>query len=159
MITFDPTITFGAGAIIGALAMKIIDHRLAKDRTGDDRRIKEFNTAADAFRDAFVSELSAIRNPSFNVTTKPIDPHDLLKEAFGKHRTAYEVFRLSLDSRRLRNEFDREWVNYYAYDNEGNGGYEYLLKYSPGWGERTARECVDLAVTNIERLLDFAQHK
>ena len=46
MITFDTTITFGAGAVVGALFMKIIDHRLAKSRDTESRIIKGFNEAA-----------------------------------------------------------------------------------------------------------------
>jgi hypothetical protein len=137
-------------AVIGFLA----GHFFA---VGRDRR-REFNSAADAFRDAFTPALSAIRNPSFEETTNPIDPHDLLKEAFGKHRTAYEIFRLSLDGAR-RSKFDSAWINYYAYDNDSKDGSEHLLKYSPGWESKPIKECRDDAIANIEKLLEFAKHK
>lgn len=154
-------IEFGSlslGATAGTVVGVLIGHYLTKSRNTEDRKIKEFNQAADTFRDAFIPELSAIRNPSFDETTKPIDPHDLLKEAFGKHRTAYEVFRLFLNGS-CQNEFDRTWINYYAYDNEGNGGYEHLVKYSPGWEQNPPGECRATAIINIEKLLEFAEHK
>lgn len=47
VITFDPTVTFGAGTVAGALAMKIIDNWLAKSRDAESRSIKDFNELAD----------------------------------------------------------------------------------------------------------------
>lgn len=60
MITFDPTITFGAGAIVGALATKIIDHYLTKSRNTEDREIKEFSQAASTFRSKVLAELEGL---------------------------------------------------------------------------------------------------
>ncbi|HXE97832.1 MAG TPA: hypothetical protein VN642_15615 [Dongiaceae bacterium] len=47
MITFDPAVTFGAGAIVGALSMRVIDNILARQRTTEDRNIRYHNEAAD----------------------------------------------------------------------------------------------------------------
>lgn len=57
MITFDTTIIFSAGAIVGALAVKIVDHFLAQSRNTEDRKIKGFNQAASTFRSKLLALL------------------------------------------------------------------------------------------------------
>jgi len=137
-------------AIVGFLA----GHFLT---IGRDRR-KEFNKAAETFRDAFIPELSAIRTLSFPDTIDTVDPYKLLKNAFDRHRVAYETYRPRV-KRSHKRAFDRAWQNYYAYDDTGEDAYEHLIKYSPFYIGTPNKECRELAVANIDKLLEFAQHR
>jgi len=122
---------------------------------GRDRR-KEFNDASEKLRDAFAPELSTLKNPTFDTT---IDPYNLLLGAFDKHRTAVVAFSHFLKEPRKR-QFNQTWLKYYAHgaDDEGDKT-EFLIKYSPGWESKPIRECRDAAIFNIEKLLEFADHK
>jgi hypothetical protein len=137
-------------AIIGFLA----GHFFAIGRA----RRKEFNEAANVFREAFIPELSAIKSPSFDETVQPVAPYEILRTALKKHRTAYEIFRLSLQ-RCSQRKFDRVWHNYYTYDDTGEDAYEHLVKYSSSFTGNSKKECKELAIANIEKLLKFARHK
>lgn len=63
MITFDPAVTFGAGAIVGALFMRIIDNILARQRTTEDRNIRYHNEAADGL-DAILRKVTKCPSPT-----------------------------------------------------------------------------------------------
>lgn len=150
--------SFSLGSIAGGIVGAIAGHYLTKSRNTEERKAKIFNAAASAFRDAFAPELSAIKNPSFDETVEPVDLGTLLRNAFDKHRTAVTEFRRSLEGSRQR-EFDRAWHSYYAYDDTGDDVYEHLVKYSPSYTGELRKECREFAIANIEKLLEFAQHK
>jgi hypothetical protein len=59
-ISFDNVAIFSAGGALGYFARTFIDHRLAKSRTDEDRKIKEFNQAAATFRSQILSELEGL---------------------------------------------------------------------------------------------------
>lgn len=122
---------------------------------GRDRR-KEFNDAATKLRDEFAPELSSLKHPSFDDTG---DPSSLLLGAFNKHRIATDRFRSFLKGK-ARIEFEKAWLKYYAHDNDDvEDKTEFLIKYSPGWEGKPIHECRNLAIANIEKLLEFARHK
>jgi len=107
MITFDPTITFGAGAIVGALTMKIIDHFLAKSRTEEDRTIKEFNHAATMFRSKILTELEGLY-PITQVWSRT--DYSRFTQTIPKIHTIAQEFRFHM---KRKNEFDAA-VNKYC---------------------------------------------
>lgn len=108
MITFEMTITFSAGAAIGALVMKIIDHRLAKSRTDEDRRIREFNQAAATFRNKVLTELEGLY-PIAQGWSR--EDYARFKHTIPKVETIAQEFRFYLDRKK---EYD---AAIYAYCN------------------------------------------
>lgn len=84
MITFDPAVTFSAGAIVGALAMRIIDNFLARQRTTEDRNIRYHNEAADRL-DAILRKERECPSPS----TK-IDFSEFRRVLKGKELTRFD---------------------------------------------------------------------
>ena len=133
--------------LLGALLTSVI--------TRKHKEKERFNFACDTFQSAFDDELATLKNPSLE---NPVDIYTLLVNAFDKHRIAVEKFRLFL-KRRRRRKFCQAWRNYYAYDDTGEEATDFLLKYSPGWGNKLPSECRKLAIANIEKLLEFAKHK
>ncbi|MBI4619570.1 MAG: hypothetical protein HY739_05355 [Desulfobacterales bacterium] len=134
--------------LIGVLITSIVTRKY-KDK-------ERFNIAYNTLHEAFASELSTLENPTYN---KTVDPHKLLTDAFNKHRTAATTFRHFLEEPRKR-EFNQAWRNYYAQDDyEGEETTEFLFKYSPYLGNNTVKECTDMAIANIEKLLKVAKHK
>lgn len=59
-ISFDNVAVFSAGGALGYFARAFIDHRLAKSRTNEDRKIKDFNEAARTFKNRIRTELEGI---------------------------------------------------------------------------------------------------
>lgn len=59
-ISIDNVAVFSAGGILGYLVRTFIDHRLAKSRTEEDRKIREFYQAAAAFRSRVLAELKGL---------------------------------------------------------------------------------------------------
>lgn len=148
--------SFSFGAVSGGAVGALISHYLTKSRNIEDRKIKTFNDASAKFRDAFKSELLALNT---SLTINYIDAHDLLQSAFEKHRLAVFDFRPFLHGKRLAG-FDQAWRNYYGFDGNQNVKVEFLAKYSgDGYGGEEKRRRRSLAVTNIEKLLEFATHK
>ena len=147
-------ITNELSPLLGGCLMLWLGYRLTINKAIKDRRIQEFNSAADKFRSAFTTELAMLNNPSL---LTPQDTYSILLNSFNKHRTAVYEFRPFLRPMRRRH-FDRTWYNYYSYDNTGEETTEYLLKYSSGWEQKSLKACRELAITNIEELLKFADH-
>lgn len=122
---------------------------------GRDRR-KEHNDAVNKFRDAFKSELLSLNT---SLTENYIDACDLLKPAFEKHRLAIFDFRPFLKGKKQKG-FDQAWRNYYGYDGNQKVKIEFLFKYSgDGYEGEESRNRRSLAISNIEKLLEFAEHK
>lgn len=156
MITFETTLTFGAGAILGYLVRVFIEHFLAKSRTKEERRIREFNEAAKRFRDAFKEELLAL-SPNLSKCEK--DTSEILEVAFEKHRIAVFDFKPFLSGDELAG-FDKAWGEYYRYENAPEFTVHGLEQYSAkGHGYTEGRRLRLLAAERIERLLEFAKPK
>lgn len=154
MITFDPTITFGAGTVAGALAMKIIDNWLAKSRGDRDRSLKAFNDAAEAFREAFKPEFissqssQAIGGSYFYV----------LKEAFNRHESAVIAFKGHLSKKALIG-FERAWEEYCYPEGDPESAPYPLVDYISDDIDHIDYEKRKLASSKIASLLKFANHK
>ncbi len=147
LITITPYITLIGGAVFGAVGAYLVGTRLAER--------KEFKDACFAFQESFTIELATLQHPD---SINPIDPGELLKAAFPQHRAAFIKFYCRLPSKKQEG-FVQAWYTYYAYDDIQKDNAEYLCKYSPGWGQQPVRECRTLAITNIKKLLEFAEHK
>jgi len=148
--------SFSLGTVVGGVVVGFFNHFLTKSRNTEDRKIKEFNDMSAKFRDAFKSELLSLNTA---LTKDYIDACDLLQAAFEKHRFAVFDFRLFLKGKR-QEEFDQAWRNYYCYDGNQSVKLEFLLKYSgKGYGGEEARNRRAAAIANIEKLLEFAEHK
>ena len=110
MITLDPTISFSLGAIVGALATKIIDHFLAKSRTTEDRIIKDFNSAAERFREPIYTALQHVQAGKCHVTP-------ILKSSFNEQTAAIMRF-LPFVIESERDAFNKTWSDYKQFYNE-----------------------------------------
>lgn len=51
--------SFISGSLLALLIAAFINHRLAVDRSKEERKIKAFNEAAQSFIDAFIPELTS----------------------------------------------------------------------------------------------------
>ena len=141
-----------AGTIIGALMGAWITYRFALSLS----QVAAEREAIIKFRAAFKEELLALDTA---LTKNYIDTCDLLQAAFGKHRLAVFDFRPFLEGKR-RDKFDQAWRNYYGYDDDQSVKLEFLLKYSgKGYGREESVKRRSAAITNIEKLLEFAPHK
>lgn len=147
--------SFSLGSTVGGVIGVVAGHFLTKSRDTEQRRIQHFNNTAAVFREAFVPELAELKSPTLS---EPTDIYHMLVTAFDKHRTATHIFRFALPEA-SREQFDRVWHKYYSYDETQKESADYLIKYAPGWSGKTVQECRNLAITNIEKLLDFAHHK
>jgi len=106
MITFDPTITFGVGAIVGALSMKVIDHFLAKSRTEEDRKVRELNQASVTFRSKVLAELEGLY-PSKHGWNR--EEYARFKQTIPRIETIAQEFRFHL---KRKKEFDTAIYQY-----------------------------------------------
>jgi hypothetical protein len=152
----ETTITFSAGGVVGFLLRTLIDHFLAKSRTKEERRVRDFNEAARRFRDAFKEELLAL---SPNLSKWEKDTSEILEAAFEKHRIAVFDFKPFLSKDELAG-FHQAWGDYYRYENTPESTVHGLAQYSgKGHGYTEARRLRLLAAERIERLLEFAKSK
>lgn len=110
-IGFDKVAIFSAGGILGYLARTIIDHYLAKSRTEEDRRIKEFNEAATKFRSTVINELVGLYPIPIDW---PIDITIRLNTTFPKIQAAVEEFKPFVPTGDV-SSFNKAWLQYYAH--------------------------------------------
>ena len=84
MFEFNNVIVFSSGAILGYLIKALIDHFLSKSRASEDREIKNFNEAAESFREAFIPVLKELETDQNDrlILTQFFDQHDEAKRRF-----------------------------------------------------------------------------
>ena len=59
-ISINTAITFGLGSIAGYFCRILLEHWLAKSRTKEERKVREFNEAANKFRSRILVELEGL---------------------------------------------------------------------------------------------------
>lgn len=108
-ISIDNVAIFSAGGILGYLARTFIDHRLAKSRTEENRKIKEFNQAAATFRSKVLAELEGLY-PSRCGWDR--EEYARFKKTIPKIETIAQEFRFHLERKK---EFDTATYHYCNY--------------------------------------------
>ena len=103
MITFDPTITFGAGAIVGALATKLLDIIINNTRDARNRGIQLRNTAGEEFRNSLLASINKIEGRKHR--------SEVIKEDFTTHRESMLRFSHCLGGGAKR-RLDEDWNEY-----------------------------------------------
>lgn len=153
MITLDPTVTFSAGAIVGALAMRIIDHQLAKIRASEDRKIKEFNQAAAKFRSAIITELTGLYPRFIEWDGNTIDS---LNASLPKIQSAVEEFRHFIAPGDIKS-FNKAWNNYYdtcKHTNKNGFSYSNIISEI-----ENSKNVINNFKHNIDTILAFAKDR
>jgi len=152
-ISFDNIAIFSAGGALGYFVRTFIDHRLAKSRTDEDRRIKGFNESAIKFRSTIINELVGLY-------PIPIDwPRDIARRfnaTFPKIQAAVEEFKPFVPSGQVK-AFNKAWLQYYTHCK-----HVVPKAFSPEgkiYGEKTSQEVRDEFKHNVDALLSFAKEK
>lgn len=146
-INLDNVVIFSAGGAVGYLARSIIDHFLAKSRTAEDRLFKEFNAAAENFRNVVAPVKHYILNyPLHSLLLKQFPLHKEARIKFGTYLTGSDSIR-----------FEEAWQKYEAkyYDVISIGEKEELLVPNSEIIRSLKQEIPSL----IDVLLSFAQSK
>ncbi|BBA70043.1 hypothetical protein YM18_1508 [Geobacter sulfurreducens] len=173
-ISIDNVVIFSVGGILGYLARTLIDHRLAKSRTNEDRTIREFNDAAAKFRNEFTETVTAIRESQFG--TRRFETtffSQLFTQTYPAHHDALVRFKHYLsnkDQEAIEKAWEEHCWNGYLDEKESHDPflhYHYELEVEMRDGQphttKTLKESFDeakqLATANIEKLLSFAKPK
>jgi len=151
------TITFSIGAIIGWIIREIVSDRLARDRALEVIKITDFNKAAAMFRSAFTEESRELRSI---VHADKIDRdfvYNLIGKSIVKHEIAHIRFEPYIDIGDIP-AYSMAWGKYsnpgeYPKDQNPDPLLDY---YAEG---KSIKDCIHLAISNIENLLEFAKHK
>ena len=99
--------SFTAGTLLGIFIGAFTNHLLAKSRSSVEFERQNFNTASEELRNAFATELIALRPHNADES----DAFTFLKSAFQKHEKAIYIFKTYLDSAKQK-EFEQAWYDY-----------------------------------------------
>ena len=158
-IVFDFTLSILTNPIFPFATLLLgylIGHRLA---IGRDRR-KEFNSACDDFRDAFLPEMIFLKhNAKISDTGSSNNLGEFLSYGYiHRHLKAFEIFRNYLSSKE-RKDIDEAWEQYYHdKDNSITLYYEQFGIEGKKPTDKIESE-KELVLKRIEKILKFAQHK
>lgn len=126
------------GAVVGGGIAYYLSRRAIK-ASFELIRLQDFNKAATEFRNAFIIQLNFLK---YNVNSGSGDTSNIgeyLKAHYVKsHLVAFEVFRNYL-SIKERKAIDKAWIEYCNFNQYSNNK--------------------DLALKNLEDVLEFAKHK
>jgi hypothetical protein len=150
MITFDPTIIFGAGTVVGALAMKLIDIIIANSRDTRTRGIQILNAAAEDFRNALLTSINKIESGKYG--------SDIILEDFTSHRELMLRFSHCLKGRAKR-RFETDWNTYQNWYQEicCRGIAERM--YPPEGQEEYGKKCKINPVDLMKKLISHTSPK
>lgn len=150
-IEINTVIIFSAGGVIGFLVRTFIDHFLAKSRDKESIAIKEFNIAAEKFRNVFYTELEGLYPTPINWDKYNININAFLHSKFTKLDRAVDEFRRYLPEGE-RTAFTNTWVAYYSAN--GDERYECYDRYTAFGSNPTYKENFK---KNVEQLLKYAR--
>ena len=100
---FKNVVVFSSGAVLGYLIKALIDHYLSKSRSAEDRKINDFNEAADNFRNAFIPVLKELETDQTDRL--------ILRQFFDQHDEARRRFEGFLNGSKLQS-FREAWERY-----------------------------------------------
>lgn len=116
-----------------------------------------FRTASGIFRAAFIKELAALKDSTFDVNI-PGHTHRLLLNAFSRHSEAVAAFQFHIPDDKI-DAFNKAWVEYQASEEFNRSANrlrdledEPLAQYISKGTEEENRK---LAIKNIQSLLNF----
>lgn len=152
---YELIIIAGGFTIVGALIGGLIAFR----NTISIYNLSEFNKAAALFREAFYPDLIFIKHNAVIAEKGSTDSLDLFLRASYLHRhlKALETFKYSLSSKE-KTEIDKAWSDYCHHpDKPKTIFFEQYSTRNVNYEHK--EEIKQLALTRIDKILEFSKHK
>jgi hypothetical protein len=148
------------GAVVGGgigIIAAIIGNRMSRSTALNAIRISEFNKGASFFRSAFVRELRELRSISRPEELRNDFVINLVEKSIVKHEIAFIKFEPYLSIEKIP-AYHRAWRKYSNPSGiKGEENPNLLLEYY--CEGKPIKECIHLALSNIENLMIFAKPK
>lgn len=103
--------SFSLGSVAGGIVGTIATHYLTKSRNTEERKIKEFNQAADTFRSTILAELEGLYPNPTNWPSQKMMIDKILRDKLPKLQIAVAEFKPFLSTSR-QVAFEEAWFVY-----------------------------------------------
>jgi hypothetical protein len=147
--------SFSVGVVTGGLIVRFFDHILAKDRAKSERKIRDFNEAADKFRSSILRELEGFY-PDTTVSDPKIEIR--LRDSIPRIKTIAEEFRPYIFPLN-EDVYNTALTNYYDYCKVITRDKCAMFDTYPGMHKPGEKHPKEIFRNNVDVLLSFAKNK